>query len=259
MIYRLPEILKLEKEIENIALVKNHGHQKLEGDYQGKNSRLVIYCPKHNVIAETTYANYKRCRTGLPCCGKQQVSDKLKGRVYNEDTIDKMRTASKNRPSRGGSDARYWRKTNSYIQWRKNVFRLWNSEGSITGLKSSDTELVAHHFFNASNGEKFACNTKNGILLEKSLHILYHKIFGFRQNTLEQFQTFLLLLLNRQVKPTSSQGENSLSSSYKEFSQGSETRVLDSQRIERLHECLGELGKVLKKELFEDDLKKPNS
>jgi len=143
MVYRLPESAKLEKEVEIIARVKNHGHIKLEGDYQGKNSRLIIYCPKHNIIAETTYTNYKRSRTGLTCCGKQQVSCKLKGRVYNEDTIEKMRTASLNRPPRGGSEARYWRKTNSYIQWRKEIFRLWHFECSITGRRNSETELVA--------------------------------------------------------------------------------------------------------------------
>lgn len=254
MAYRLPEAVKLEKETEIINIIKRHGHQKLEGDYQGKNSLLVIYCPKHNTIAETTYTNYKRSRTGLPCCGRQQVSVKLTGRVYNADTIEKMREASLNRPHRGESLARYWRKTNSYIQWRKEVFRSWNYECPITEKKSPVTELVAHHFFNASNGEKFSCNTKNGILLEKNIHVLFHNIYGYRDNTLQQFQDFLDLLFQSQVKSTSSQGENSLLEVNKEFFQGSETRVLDSQRIKRLHEFLGELGLSLKKELFEEEI-----
>jgi hypothetical protein len=42
--------------------------------------------------------------------------------------------------------------------------------------------------------------------------------------------------------PISSQGES-------QGSQGSETRVLDRQRIKRLHEYLGELETLLAKEL----------
>lgn len=85
------------------------------------------------------------------------------------------------------------------------------------------------------------------IEIDKDLHVLYHNVFGYKDNTLEQFKTFLVLLLKSRVKPTSSQGDNSLSYSfsidfYQELSQGSETRVLDSERIFRLHEYLGELG-----------------
>ena len=208
---------------------------------------MIVYCPIHNLLQKTTYTNYKRSRTGLPCCGKEQTRKKLSGRIYSDESIEKMRKASLNRPARGGSEARYWRKTNSYIQWRKEVFRRWNNECSITGLKSTQTVLVAHHFFNASNGEKFACNPKNGIIIDKYLHVLYHNAFGYKNNTLEQFKTFLVLLLKSQEKPTSSQGDNSLSDSsffelYQQLSQGSETRVLDSKRILRLHEYLGELG-----------------
>ncbi len=213
---------------------------------------MIIFCPKHDIIAETTYTNYKRSRTGLPCCGRQQVSEKLTGRVFNEHTIEKMREAGLNRQSRGGSEARYWRKTNSYIRWRKVVFLSWNNECPITGNKSPETELVAHHFFNASNGEKLACNIKNGILLEKNIHVLFHNIYGYRDNTLQQFQDFLDLLVQSQVKSTSRQGKSSLLTPNKEFFQGSETRVLDSQRIKKLHEFLGELGPSLKNELFEE-------
>jgi len=215
---------------------------------------LIIFCPKHDIIAETTYTNYKRSRTGLPCCGRQQVSDKLTSRAFNQNTIEKMREAALNRPSRGGSEARHWRKKNSYIQWRKDVFRSWNNKCPITGNKSSETELVAHHYFNASNGEKFACNTKNGILLEKNLHVLFHNMYGYRDNTLQQFQDFLYLLVQSQFKSISSQGESFLLTSNKKLFQGSETRVLDSQRIKRLHEFLGELCTSLTKELFEEEI-----
>lgn len=120
--------------------------------------------------------------------------------------------------------------------------------------KSSETELVAHHFFNASNGEKFACNTKNGIVLEKNLHVLFHNMYGYRDNTLQQFQDFLYLLVQSQFKSTSSQGGSFLIISNKKLFQGSETRVLDSQLIKRLHEFLGELCTSLTKELFEEEI-----
>ena len=56
-----------------------------------------------------------------------------------------------------------------------------------------------------------------------------------------------------QEKPTSSQGDDfSFLHFDEELSQGSETRVFDSQRIEKLHEYLGELGNNLVRELFEE-------
>nr|YP_005089833.1 HNH homing endonuclease [Dunaliella salina]ACS95097.1 HNH homing endonuclease [Dunaliella salina] len=142
MPYKLPESVKKEKEMDTLRKIKQKGHQKIEGNYQEKNSPLIVYCPIHDIVCETTYTNYKRSRTGLPCCGKEQTSKKLSGRIYSVSTIEKMQKASLNRPARSGSEARYWRKTNSYIQWRKEVFRRWNNECSITGLKSTQTVLA---------------------------------------------------------------------------------------------------------------------
>lgn len=50
MSYKLPESVKCEKELDTLRKIKENGHQKIEGNYQGKDSPLIVYCPKHDEI-----------------------------------------------------------------------------------------------------------------------------------------------------------------------------------------------------------------
>ena len=53
---------------------------------------LQMKCSHHpNAgIQKTTVFHYLRSRTGLCCCGKEQVSSKLTGRKFSAETIEKM-------------------------------------------------------------------------------------------------------------------------------------------------------------------------
>ena len=59
-------------------------------------------------------------------------------------------------------------------------------------------------------------NPSNGILLEKRFHVDFHKKFGYTENTIDQFQTYLKTL----ITSISSQAQQ-------ECWEGSETRVYD--------------------------------
>lgn len=79
---------------------------------------------------------------------------------------------------------------------------------------------------------------ENGIVLTKELHMAFHKQYGYGKNTVMQFQSFLLCLLQTQEsisKPISSQVDP-------ERSKGSETRAYDPDRVMKLHECLGRIS-----------------
>ena len=79
-------------------------------------------------------------------------------------------------------------------------------------------------------------NVENGILLHKSIHILFHKQYGYNANTLKDFCKFLLFLCKlAKPMPISSQGKL-------ENFQGSETRAYDPDRVMKLHERLEKLS-----------------
>lgn len=60
-----------------LKLLKERGHQlhsSPEGFYA--HSKVEIWCPRHCTISTTKVTNYKKCKTGLLCCGRQVQSDK---------------------------------------------------------------------------------------------------------------------------------------------------------------------------------------
>lgn len=58
-----------------LELVQNQNHQFLSGNYENVHSEIWMYCPRHDCSHATTFHNYKRSKTGLPCCGKERQSD----------------------------------------------------------------------------------------------------------------------------------------------------------------------------------------
>ena len=73
-----------------LKLIEERGHLYIRGEYENKESELEVSCLEHKKEYVTTFTNYKRSKTGLPCCGKAQVSKKLTGRTFSEETIKKM-------------------------------------------------------------------------------------------------------------------------------------------------------------------------
>ena len=74
MVYKNSEKFK-KKENENIRqLISSRNHLYLSGKYVTKKSALLILCKTHKEQFTTTFTNYKRSRTGLPCCGNEKKS-----------------------------------------------------------------------------------------------------------------------------------------------------------------------------------------
>lgn len=239
---------KSQENIENdtektIDIIESRGHIYVKGIYQDRKSTLIVYCPIHEIEYTTTFYNYKRAKTGLDCCGNQLVSEKLIGREYTDETIKRMSEGAYNRPLRGGLP-RFWRKTSPYLKWKNNVFQSYNNECAVTGLKKDSSKgliLIAHHFYNAKEYPALILVENNGIVLEQSIHVLFHNTYGYRNNTLLQFKTFLsspcpLLKekLEKMSMPISSQAKS-------EDLEGSETRAYDPDRVMKLHERLESL------------------
>lgn len=199
-----------------------------------------LLCHKHDCTWETSYNVFKRSKHGCPLCGHDSASQKLKGRTYSEATLKKMCVSANKRPDRGGKPRR-WRETHTYRKWVRTVRNEWNNECAITGLQNKeegDGLLVVHHLVGASHNNHLVFVVENGILLHKVLHTMFHVKYP-KNNTVEQFITFIQQILNKEIEmPISSLiGPNE--------PVGSETRVYAPERLKRLHEYLVEIKDVL--------------
>lgn len=76
-----------------------------------------------------------------------------------------------------------------YKLWRKACFERDNFTCQKTGV--SGGELEVHHINNFSDFPELRLAIDNGITLSKKSHREFHKIYGVRNNTLEQLQEFL--------------------------------------------------------------------
>lgn len=224
MIYRQKNKIKIQKTKKTFELIKKRNHIYVNGTYENKKSVLVIFCNIHQIEHITTFSNYCRSRTGCPCCGKEQVSQKLKNRQFSVETLEKMSLSALQRPSRGGKP-RKWRKTPEYRNWRNTILSRSGYMCQVTG-KQTKGSLVVHHLYNASDFEDFTYILDNGLVLDKEIHKAFHMKYGYENNTPSQFIAFLDFLL------TGSLGEI--------VSQSSETRA----RIKQLQERLNKLFKV---------------
>ena len=242
MNYHNSEEFKKEQFLKTLDMIEFNGHLYVDGDYQKKESPLTVFCLTHQVEHHTTFTNYRRSKTGMPCCGKASVSKKLTQREYTLETLDKMKQAARNR-IRPASTGQNWRRSTEARRWEKQVRDIWNNECAITGNK---VNLVMHHFYSgarcAENNLKLRntllYNPSNGILLNEKFHVDFHKKFRYTENTIDQFQTYIQTL----ITSISSQAQQ-------ECWEGSETRVYDLsllptlqlKKIMKLHERLEEI------------------
>lgn len=251
MVYVLLKEKKDKYQREVMNLIAERGHEYVSGNYDDKTSQLEVRCPKHpeEGIQVTTFYNYKRSCTGLNCCGKAQVSKKLSGRQYSEETIQKMTEAAQSRPYRGGKP-RTWRKTSAYSKWVKKVTKRFNQKCAITGLPNVPPgTLHAHHLYCAENHPNLIENVDNGILLHKAIHNDFHKRYKYGNNTPHQFKKYLLLLDEKHLLKVLEQFMPISSQANPGGLEGSETRVYDPERVMKLHERLGVIIQKLDREL----------
>lgn len=81
------------------------------------------------------------------------------------------------------------RNSSEYIYWRKSCFKRDNFTCQKTGV--SGGKLVVHHINNFADFPELRTSIENGITLSKESHQEFHKIYGVRNNTLEQLQEYL--------------------------------------------------------------------
>lgn len=193
MSYKLSEKLKKTAMEKVFIEIERRGHVFIQGDYEQRTSALQVFCPIHHRIWKTPFYNYNRSVNGCKNCGQDIVSGKLKNRQFTQKTLNKMSLAHKKRPNRGGKP-RHWRKNAAYRNYRKYVLTSYEETCAISGLKPKGKNqfLIVHHLISAHLWSDLAYEPKNGIVLAPVLHLLFHKLYGYKKNSICQMKSFLL-------------------------------------------------------------------
>lgn len=71
---------KQEEQFEEnlLNLMNLRGHELRTATGYFTHSEIVVYCPIHKKLHTTKVTNYKKSKTGMPCCGKQIQDAKRK-------------------------------------------------------------------------------------------------------------------------------------------------------------------------------------
>lgn len=139
---------------------------------------LQFRCESHPdaKIQETTVYKYLNARCGLPCCGCKQVSQKLKGRSFSDETLKKMAESQKIRAQKNPSRTESAIEKEHYVKWRQAVLKNGNYLCAITQVKSK--ELHVHHLYSKKVFPSLKHEPENGLVLDAQIHQYFHNKVG---------------------------------------------------------------------------------
>jgi len=180
-------------------------HKRGEGSWnKGIQHKEKIICP----ICEKEFERYpsrkaKFCSPECQAIGRigikrPDVSDRMKknkhtiGYKHTEEAKRKISEASK-RQGKGRMELypenEKIRKSIEYRLWREAVFARDNWTCRKTRVQGG--KIAAHHINNFADFPELRLAIDNGITLSREVHNEFHKIYGKRNNTIEQLEEFL--------------------------------------------------------------------
>lgn len=153
----------------------NNPNQEVIGTYINTKTPVKVRCKIHNKIWETR-ADVLLKGAVCPICNSENISKRMTGEnnpSWNPNLTDEDR-----------QDRNY---IDGYKEWRTSVYKRDNYTCQICG---SNNNLNAHHI----DGYKWCIEKRldinNGITLCKDCHTKFHKNYGYKHNTKEQYMTF---------------------------------------------------------------------
>lgn len=152
----------------------------LVSDTYANNSQYLYYiCLNHpDEIKRTTFNSFYNQNKGCQQCWAERNSGENNCN-YKADISDEQRLLRRNYPE--------------YREWFKNVFKRDDYTCQICGEHGKT--INAHHLYNYADYPDLRLDINNGMTLCKNHHVEFHKIFGNKNNTPEQFEQFKNLIL----------------------------------------------------------------
>lgn len=147
----------------------------LSKKYTNAKQLLKFKCLKCNEIFNKRYDNLK---SGQLCttCGIKKRSG-TNHPLYNPFLTDEERNKSR--------ILRYGKK---YQNWCYEVHKKHKFSCKVC---NTNRNIVAHHLYSYSSHENIRLEVNNGVTLCQKHHIAFHKQFGYRNNTKEQFEEYM--------------------------------------------------------------------
>jgi len=110
---------------------------------------------------------------------REKMSKRLKGRI----------PWNKGKRSKKYYESEIARNTSEYTKFRLEVFIRDKFTCQVSGKKGGN--LNAHHLYSFTDYPELRFEVSNGVTLSKKIHDEFHRIYGKKHNTAEQFFEFL--------------------------------------------------------------------
>jgi hypothetical protein len=146
--------------------------------YVDAKTRLKCYCKK---CKKDFYLEWAKLSNGRGCqlCSKERMSGSNHP-MWNENLTDDDRVLRRTKKDENGLN---------HSLWRLEIFEKYKYKCYLSNRKGS---LNAHHLNSYHWDVENRFNVDNGICILKSLHKLFHKLYGSKNNTKEQFKEFTI-------------------------------------------------------------------
>lgn len=133
---------------------------------------------------------------------RRKIGLASKNRVVSEETRKKISDSHKGEKSylwKGGitEEHQQVRVSREYKSWRTSCFKRDNWRCQLSGNKGY---VVVHHLENFADNPELRFDINNGITLSIDIHLLFHSIYGSKNNTKEQFEEFKKDYLDNKYK-----------------------------------------------------------
>ena len=167
-----------------------YGKERLKGKYNPLYSRVEIqcdYCNKTFSIIKSKVNDRKHHFCSRECQHKWLIG-KLKGKNnpnYNPNITDEEREKG--------------RHIYGIENFRKEVYKRDEYKCKLCG-DDKGGNLNAHHLNSYNSDKENRTNIDNGVCLCTKCHKLFHNIYGYGDNTKEQFKEFVERYINKEFE-----------------------------------------------------------
>ena len=141
-------------------------------EYIGTNEYINCKCKIDGHEWKVTAHNLLRGRN-CPECHRRKFCGDTNPR-WNPNITDEERKTGRN--------------YKDYKDWRDSVFQRDNYTFQITGKQG---KIVAHHIYSYDKHRELRLDIDNGITVLEEIHLQFHSLYGYGNNTFEQWNEFI--------------------------------------------------------------------